>query len=167
MDRKKWSLMILFVNYNVCFIDPSSSSILEPNLKGKMVSDDFYKKDEWGFSSYQKGRSVLGLGIRIRWKINFQSIQMKSIPDSNRQCLSVSIACISIGSTRIEYKLTNVRHISLKDRVHYQIFIASSSKKHTIPPSFLCRVQATHILKTKKRREIPQNVALIIRDNIQ
>lgn len=43
--------MILFVKYNVCFVDPSSSSILEPNLKGKMVSDDFYKKDEWGFSS--------------------------------------------------------------------------------------------------------------------
>lgn len=58
-------------NDSICnFIDLSSSSILEPNLKGKMVSDDFYKKDEWDFSSidsiYQKGRSVLGLGIRIR-----------------------------------------------------------------------------------------------------
>lgn len=85
---------------------------------------------------------------------------MKSIPDSNRQCLSVSIACISIRSTRIEYKLTNVRHLSLKDRVHYQIFIASSSKKHTIPPSFLCRVQATHILKTKKKERIPAKCRL-------
>lgn len=39
-------------NDSICnFIDLSSSSILEPNLKGKMVSDDFYKKDEWDFSS--------------------------------------------------------------------------------------------------------------------
>lgn len=39
-------------NDSICnFIDLSSSSILEPNVKGKMVSDDFYKKDEWDFSS--------------------------------------------------------------------------------------------------------------------
>lgn len=42
--------MILFVNYNVCFIDLLLFSIFELNLKGKMVFDDFYKKDEWDFS---------------------------------------------------------------------------------------------------------------------
>lgn len=42
--------MILFVNYNVCFIDLLLFSIFELNLKGKMVFDGFYKKDEWGFS---------------------------------------------------------------------------------------------------------------------
>lgn len=32
------------------FIDLLLFSIFELNLKGKMVFDDFYKKDEWGFS---------------------------------------------------------------------------------------------------------------------
>lgn len=32
------------------FIDFLLFSIFELNLKGKMVFDDFYKKDEWDFS---------------------------------------------------------------------------------------------------------------------
>lgn len=96
--------------------------------------------------------------VRIKGQINFQSIKLKSIVYhymyTNLHSTSRPIHCISFWSTWIEYKLTNVRRVSLRVFVYYQIFITSSSKKHTIPPSFLCLALTTYILETKKLSQV-------------